>query len=128
MNKEQIDRVNGELKKLNQQFGEEEQRGKDGKPFFELHLSSNLLFRRASGKVVGKTDFLNGLANNPFESRTSEDIVVHVDCNRAIVTLIVVCTRNDDKSVHRYRNVRFFTQESNRWFLDAWYNYEITGL
>ena len=116
------------LEKLNQQFVDEEQRGKDGKPFFELHLSSNLLFRRASGKVVGKTDFLNGLANNPFESGTSEDIAVHVDGDRALVTLIVVGTRRDDKSVHRYRNVHFFTQEGNRWLLDAWYNYEVTGL
>jgi ketosteroid isomerase-like protein len=68
------------------------------------------------------------LANNPFESRTSEDIAVHVDGDRALVTLIVVGTRRDDKSVHRYRNVHFFTQEGNRWLLDAWYNYEVTGL
>lgn len=128
MSNENADQVKAALEKLNQRFGDEEQRGEDGKPFFELHLSSNLLFRRASGKIVGKTEFLNGLANNPFESRTSEDIVVHVDGDRALATLIVIGTRRDDKSVHRYRNVRFFTQEGNRWHLDTWYNYEITGL
>jgi hypothetical protein len=125
---ENADQVKAALRELNQQFGNEEQRGEDGKPFFELHLSNRLLFRRASGKVVGKTEFLGGLANNPFESRTTEEISVHVDGDRALVTLIVVGTLKADKSVHRYRNVRFFTQEGNRWLLDAWYNYEVTGL
>src|SRR5262249_22744826 len=67
----------------------------------------------------------NGLTDNSFESRVPEDIVPKVDGNRAVVTLMVVAKRKDDKSVHRYRNVRFFTRSGNGWSLDAWYNYEI---
>ena len=119
------------LIELNQQSVAEEQRGEAGKAFFQTHLSDQLLFRPASGKVVGKSGpegFLEGLKNNPFTSRVVEDISVGLMDDRALVTLIVVGKRRDDGSIHRYRNVRLFSRAGDDWIMEFWYHYEITGL
>src|SRR5262245_30418185 len=94
------------LAELNQQIGQKEQEGEAAKDYFQTHLSDQLIFRRANGKIVGKTGpggFLDGLKSNPFTSRVSEDISVSLIGDRALVTLIVVGTRKDDNSPHRYR-------------------------
>jgi hypothetical protein len=99
--------------------------------FFQAHLSDRLIFRRANGKIVGKSEpegFLSSLKKNPFSSRRPEDTSVTQLGDRALVTLIVVGTRADDDSVHRYRNIRLFTRAADKWILDLWYNYEVTGL
>lgn len=119
------------LVELNQQIAQEEQKGETARQFFEKHLSEQLIFRRANGKVVGKAGpegFLEGLKNNPFKSRAAEDIAVTLLDDRALVTLIIVGIRADDDSVHRYRNMRLFTRSANDWLLEFWYNYEIAGL
>jgi hypothetical protein len=66
---------------LNMQIGEMEQKqGKAAQEFFQTHLSDQLIFRRASRKVVGKSEpegFLDSLKKpSPFQSRVSEDIAV----------------------------------------------------
>lgn len=102
------------------------------KSFFTTYLSDQLIFRRASGKVVGKLGedgFLEGLSKlSPFASRASTEIAVQFLDDRALVTLIVVGTRADDGSVHRYRNIRLFSRTGENWVMELWYNYEITGL
>ncbi|GEP61009.1 DUF4440 domain-containing protein [Reyranella soli] len=119
---------------LNKQFAVEEQQGDEEKwkdvarKFFEDHLSEHLLFRRANGQVVGKSEFLNGLMNNPFDRRVAEGISVSLQGNRALVTLVIEATRKDDKSTHRYRNIRMFSRASDQWIVEFWYNYEITGI
>jgi Domain of unknown function (DUF4440) len=88
--------------------------------FFRAHLSDQLIFRRANGKIVGKfeTDvFFCTLKKNPFSSRESEDISVTQVGDHALVTLMVVGTRADDGSVHRYRNIRLFTRSADNWIL-----------
>jgi hypothetical protein len=120
-----------DLVALNTRIGEMEQRGAAAAPFFTDLLSDDLVFRRASGKVVGKSGpegFIDGLKNNPFKSRIAEDMTVDPIANRALVTLLVIGTRTDDGSVHRYRNIRLFSRQGSRWILECWYNYEITGL
>jgi hypothetical protein len=122
------------LIELNKQIGEMEQQGVEALTFFndrlsnQLIFSDQLIFRRASGKVVGKSEFLANLKNNPFSSRRPEEISVTLLNDRALVTLIVIGTRVDDGSVHRYRNIRLFSRSAGRWVLELWYNYEITGL
>lgn len=119
------------LIELNRRIGQMEQQGEAAQVFFQTHLSDQLIFRRASGKVVGKSGpggFLEGLKNNPFTSRVSEEISVQLMGDRALVTLIVVGTRADDRSVHRYRNVRLFSRARDNWIMEFWYNYEITSL
>lgn len=106
-----VESTKNALVELNQQIGQMEQQGEEAKEFFQTHLSDQLIFRRASGKVVGKSGpegFLEGLKNNPFTSRVVEDISVRLMDDRALVTLIVVGTRKDDASIHRYRNIRLF--------------------
>lgn len=120
-----------DLVSLSTRIGEMEQQGADAAKFFAEHLSDDLVFRRASGKVVGKSGpegFIQGLKNNPFKSRVAEDITVHPVGNRALATLVVVDTRRDDESAHRYRNIRLFSRQDSRRILECWYNYEITGL
>ena len=120
-----------DLVALNVRIGEMEQAGgSDARTFFESLLGDRFVFRRASGKIVGKSGpegYLEGLANNPFSFRHYENISVSPLDDRALVTLIVVGTRADDGSVHRYRNIRLFTRTADKWMLEFWYNYEITG-
>src|SRR5262245_65050696 len=103
----------------------EQQGGPEALRFFSTHMSHNLVFRRANKKVVGKfgkEGFLEGLANNPFQSRVMEEISVTQQGDGALVTLIIVATRKDDGSVHKYRNIRFFSRSCDEWVLEFWFN------
>lgn len=121
-----------ELIALNEQISViEQQGGPEAVEFFSRHLSQKLVFRRASGKIVGKygpDGFLEGLAKNPFRSRVSEDISVTLLGDRALVTLFVVGTRKDDGSVHCYRNIRLFSRGGDGWVMEFWYNHEVMGV
>ena len=97
-----------ELIELNRKSVEMEQaadgqaRAEEAGKFFEAFLSNQLIFRRASGKVVGKygpEGFMEGLVNNPFSARESEDFTMKQIGNRALVTLTVVGTTAKDGSV-----------------------------
>lgn len=128
----EVEAMKQQLVALNQSIGEMEQaRDEEAHKFFQAHLSDHLVFRRASGKIVGKSEpegFLDSLNRpRPFISLASEEISVTLIDDRALVTLIVVGTRADG-SVGRYRNIRLFSQAGNDWRLEFWYNYEITSL
>jgi hypothetical protein len=113
---------------LNKEIVQREQEGETARAFFQELLSEGLVFRRASGRIVGKygeKGFLDGLKNDPFAKRVLEEISASVVRDRALVTLVVVGTRKDDGSVHRYRNIRFFSYSDTRWILEFWYNCEI---
>jgi hypothetical protein len=91
-------------------------------------LSSQLLFRRADGSVVGKQEFMAALSGkSPFATRTSRNVVVEVRGDRAISTLIVTTTK-EDGSVNHYRNVRCFARADGRWLIEYWFNDDITDL
>jgi hypothetical protein len=121
-----------EIIALNHRVAQMEQEGGPAaREFFNTHLADTLVFRRANGRVVGKFGaggFLSTLDANPFQSRELEDIAVNPVDGRMLVTLIVIGTRKDDGSVHRYRNIRSFSRPRDRWVIEFWYNYEITGL
>jgi hypothetical protein len=98
----------------------------------DQHFSIQLIFRRASGVVVGKAgedSFLESLATkpSPFVSRESKEIAVTLLDDRALVTLIVV-GKKADGTEKRYRNIRLFSRAGNGWKLELWYNYELTGV
>lgn len=125
-----------ELTDLNLEMVRLEQQGDAAaRTFFDAHLAPGMVFRRASGKVTGKSPqqtferdeggFLAGLASNPFAERTAEDISVTLLDDRALVALVVVGRRKDDGSRHRYRNVRLFSRIKGLWTLELWYNYEL---
>jgi len=90
MTTDNVEITKNALVELNEQVAEMEQRGEAAKQFFQTHLSERLIFRRASGKVVGKSGpdgFLEGLKNNPFTMRVPEDIAATVlEDGRALVT------------------------------------------
>lgn len=117
------------LQELNLKIAEAENQ-KDAQ-FFANLLSEKLLFRRANGAVIGKAEFLEDLQKpNPFTERVAGSIEVIEDpavSGRALVTLIVRTSKADGAKQY-FRNIRFFTRTAAGWELDAWYNYEITGL
>lgn len=118
------------LSDLNERIGNmEQEQGEESYEFFQALLSDQLIFRRASGKIVGKSElegFLDSLKKpSPFTSRMSEEISVTLLDDRALVTLIVVGTRADG-SIGRYRNIRLFYRSGDDWLLELWYNYEIS--
>jgi hypothetical protein len=125
-----------ELTDLNVKIAEMEQReqrgGKDAEDFFTEVLSNELVFRRASGTVVGRKEFIDGLKEPyPFKELKAEEIEVRQTDelpSRALVTLIIVGTR-DNNTEGRYRNIRLFSEAKDLkygWRLEFWYNYELT--
>ena len=125
------DTTTARLVELNTEIGDMEQKGgPEALKFFETHLSDQLVFRRANGKVVGKSGtggFLDTLNSSPFAARQAEGIAVTLLGSRALVTLVVVATRPDG-SVARYRNIRLFSESNGTWIVEFWYNYELTFL
>jgi hypothetical protein len=103
------------------------------KDFFEQHLSDQLIFRRADSTVAGKCEFITGLGGGS-NKRTAEEIKRlsaddWQDC--AMVTLIVVTKEESSSGVEierRFRNVRYFKKDDQRWIMHCWYNYELTSL
>ena len=104
--------MNDALKSINIKIGEAE-KAKD-KVFFEKHLSDNLLFRRASGKIHTKEQFLTALANPNliycYISTEVKNISISEDGLKAVVKAIVFVkmTNEGNESEEHYSNVRFF--------------------
>ena len=116
------------LEELNRRIAEREQEGAQGAHFFDGLLSDTLVFRRASGQVVGKAEFLEGLrGTSPFSDRRidGEVDVRLLDDDRAVVTLVIAARRAAGGDWSRYRNVRLFTREDDRWRMELWFNYAI---
>ena len=78
--------------------------------------------------TFGPGGFLSTLDANPFQSRNLEDITVNPVDGRMLVTLIVVGTRKDDGSVHRYRNIRSFFRPRDEWIMEFWVQLRNTRL
>ena len=103
------------------------------KDFFEQHLSDQLIFRRADGTVAGKCAFITALGGGS-NKRTAEEVKwLSIDDRQdcALVTLIVVTKEENSFGVdieRRFRNVRYFKREDQRWIMHCWYNYELTSL
>ena len=98
--------------------------------FFETHLAEDLLFRRASGKLARKTDFIKGLAERTWEKLENSNLEVSFDNEQhpsfAVVSLIVdyafVINENQERKQGAARNIRFFRIEDGIWKLYSWYN------
>jgi hypothetical protein len=122
-----------ELTDLNIQIADmEKRRDNVAEDFFKEVLSTDLIFRRASGVIEGKGSFLDGLKQPyPFADLKTEDIQVRrVEGlnTRAVVTLMIVGRRADGSQGY-YRNVRLFSKADDtkyKWRLEFWYNYELT--
>ncbi len=118
--------MNDQLKSLNIKIGEAE-KAKD-KDFFEKNLSESLIFRRASGKIHTKKEFLKGLDNTNLHyhyiKTDIKNILISEDGLKAVVKAIVfVKMTNEGKEIEgHYTNLRFFQKQNDAWILTSWYN------
>jgi hypothetical protein len=116
-----------DLSELNQAFGEAEK--SKNIDFFQEHLAENMIFRRASGKITDKAQFLTGLVNpklvyHEIATEVIEPIAYSDDKTTAAVKAIVtVDMTNDGKDIKgSFTNFRFFKNENGTWKLLTWYN------
>jgi hypothetical protein len=124
--------VRGDIKKALDEHGPEAVM-QNIKKFFKEHLSNQLMFRRADGTIVGKREFINGLGEGSNKRAADEirrlSVADRQDC--AMVTLIVITkeqNKSGDEVERRFRNVRYFKKQDQRWIMHCWYNYELTSL
>jgi hypothetical protein len=121
---EQLEAINRSMAKY------EVERDDAARAFFEGILDPLLVFRRASGKIDNKAQFIEGLAQPyPFdelvpqfiEIRRAEDVP-----HAALVTLILVCKKKGAYDKY-FRNIRLFTDSGSPYGcqLTFWYNFEV---
>ena len=122
--------INSEnLKQLNENLGKAE-KSKD-KDFFEKYLSDNLIFRRASGIINNKKEFLEGLMKDSIIyheiSTVVRDIFISEQTNLAMVTALVYAKlTNEGKDIEgNFMNIRVFRMDGDVWKLISWYNYKV---
>jgi hypothetical protein len=114
---------------LNSKIGESE-KNKDVS-FFQKHLSENLLFVRASGKLNSKKEFIDAVQNkNLIYHKIDTQVVkaiISEDNSKAFVKAIVKAKiNNEGKEIDGYyMNIRFFELVDETWMLINWYNYEL---
>ncbi len=117
-----------DLVALNQQLAVMEQtRGHTAQQFFLRLLSDKLLLRRANGKVVGKTDFLQGLAApSPFTQYNLEQLGVgqRAEVEKRVMVTLLMRTEDCYGAARNFRHIRFFTRSTAGWKLEFWYVYE----
>jgi hypothetical protein len=107
----------------------EEKRGAEGLPFFRNLLDQTLRFRRASGAVATRDEFLIDLAN-PLNRRDRIEPVGEIACevyeNSAVASVLLrVEGRNGDTPVKGlFRNIRIFHRDGagKPWMLKVWFN------
>ncbi len=106
------------LKKSNIEIGAAESAGT--KQFFEELLAPAFAFRRASGVIVNRTEFIDAI--KPSARRdTKIEAVTFLGDNRALVTCIV--TMEVDGERRSFHNVRLFVRRpGENWKLLAWAN------
>jgi len=122
--------INSEnLKQLNENLGKAE-KSKD-KEFFEMLLSDNLIFRRASGIINNKKEFLERLMKDSLIyheiSTDVRDIFISEQTNLAMVTALVYAKlTNEGKDIEgNFMNIRVFRMDVDVWKLISWYNYKV---
>src|SRR5437016_11226741 len=100
------------LKRLNEEIGRKEQAGEV--LFFDTLLADNFLFRRASGAIVDKQHYLNGLMSvteNPFEQLDTIVETITLDEDSAVADVLVIAKRKNMERAAAFRNVRVFRRE-----------------
>ena len=114
---------------INDRIQDEETRGKQGMLFFSTLLNQTLSFRRASGAVVTREEFLIDLAD-PANRRDRIAPVGEPVCrvyeNTAVVSVLldVVGVNGEEPIDGVYRNIRIFHRHTSAdpWHLMVWFN------
>jgi hypothetical protein len=104
----------------------EEPRGAQGVEFFKQALSGELIFRRASGEVVTKSEFLAQLGDpsNGYETLRASRPRVAVLSDVALARLII--TTKGMRGGHHFEgifeNLRVFRHSDGGWRCLVWFN------
>lgn len=104
------------LRKINVDIGVAESVG-DRARLNEI-LASRFAFRRASGQLVNREEYLDKVAPSPQRGTRVDELAIFGD--RAVVMCVV-----EQDGVH-YHNIRLFVREGGEWRLLGWAN-ERTG-
>jgi len=96
----------------------------EDKRIFNGFFADDVIYTRASGIVIGKTDIMKALdeppaAGTPTSAYTGEDVKIVRHDSVAIVAFRLV-QRLSDGTVNRYRNTGTFVQRGGRWQAVAW--------
>jgi len=94
------------------------------KRIFDAFFADDVIYTRASGVVIGKSDIMKALdeppvAGAPAQTYTGEDVIVSRHDGVVILAFRLV-QRLSDGSVNRYRNTGTFVQRAGRWQAVAW--------
>jgi hypothetical protein len=116
-----------DLIELNQRIGEAEKQ-RDETYLSEI-LADDLVFRRASGDIAFKQDYLKGIrdTNNTYSRLESVDIEPKIKDNVAVVTLRVNAAgmRSGNAFSGTFRNIRVLRKEpksKHGWQCYVWIN------
>lgn len=128
---EEMNEVERQLVDLNTKLAEAEKRHHDEDIVFLMRVfSDDLIFRRASGQIVKKKEFLWDLIQpeNTFEYLIPESNVkpiVYEDT--AVISLLVKAKgmRGNKGFEGVYRNTRLFQKREGDWQLALWFNTRI---
>src|SRR5262245_37180493 len=117
-----------ELEHLAVRMGEAER--KRDVPFLRGILADDLWFRRASGKVVNKAQYLKDLesSENSYEYLESEDVAARVWESVGVVALRVraAVLRGGTRDEGVFRNLRLFERRGEGWKCVAWLNTRVS--
>lgn len=122
-----MNEVERKLIELNTQIGEAEKRHNDEDVAFLVRvLSDDLIFRRASGQVVRKKEFLWDLIQpeNTFDYLIPEKVEPKVFEDTAVVSLLVRAKgkRGETGFEGVFRNTRLFRKREGDWHCMVWFN------
>lgn len=113
---------------LNKQIGEAELRRDE--TFLRDVLADELVFRRASGAVVTKEEYLAELIKpeNTYEYLESENLRFIANEEIAVVTLIVKAKgkRGEKEFEGKFQNRRVFIEQQGNWKCIVWFNTKIS--
>ena len=116
------------LEQLNIRIGDAELRRDE--LFLRNILAPELVFRRASGKIVTKSDYLAELVKpeNTYEYLESENVKVAVNGENALVSLLVRAKgrRGETEFEGEFQNLRVFVKQAEKWCCVVWFNTRVT--
>ena len=116
-------KIEEELKELNQKIGEAEKRGDQG--FFQNILADELIFTMTNGSVITKQQFLFGLKPDLFDLLITDVQQVKIHGDYAVVLVNVTAKRKTEEFKSEYLNIRSFVKRNGDWKLATWLNTKI---
>ncbi|HYM26472.1 MAG TPA: nuclear transport factor 2 family protein [Vicinamibacterales bacterium] len=99
----------------------------DDKRIFNAFFADDVIYTRASGVVIHKTDIMKALdeppkAGTPTSSYTGEDVDIRrvMNDDRVVIVAFRLVQRMSDGTLNQYRNTGTFVQRGGRWQAVAW--------